>query len=76
MKPSPPPPSSFFSLKKNNKNLRMPTKKPCLDWNDTFLNLKHLKESFPERKLTVDGEKSGQIPPFRSVFFFIYHLSY
>ncbi|XP_071117060.1 RNA helicase aquarius-like [Haliotis cracherodii] len=48
---------------------KMPNKIPSLDWNDTFLDLDHLKASFPEHHVTVaTDDKEKQIPPFRINF--------
>ncbi|GFS14383.1 intron-binding protein aquarius [Elysia marginata] len=47
---------------------KMSMREPTLDWNDTFLSLKHLKGSFPERKVTLDGAEEKAIPPFRVTF--------
>ena len=44
---------------------RMQNQLMRLDWNDTFLNVDHLKASFPERKsVSITGRHSPD-PPFR-----------
>lgn len=47
---------------------KMSMKEPTLDWNDTFLSLKHLKASFPEHIVNVDGAEEKAIPPFKVTF--------
>ena len=45
---------------------RMSNKYPMLDWNDTFLNMDHLRNSFPDYDIEVtsdDVEKHK--PPFK-----------
>lgn len=41
-------------------------KEPTLDFNDTFIDLNHLKQSFPEHEVLTDVE--DLIPPFRLTF--------
>lgn len=45
----------------------MPNQILELDWNDTFLNLDHLKASFPDYKIQVKNDNSGVVvkPPFK-----------
>ncbi|XP_020850487.1 RNA helicase aquarius [Phascolarctos cinereus] len=48
---------------------KMPNQIACLDFNDTFLSIDHLKASFPgyNVKVTVDNP-ALQVPPFRITF--------
>uniref|UniRef100_A0A5F8GCW4 RNA helicase aquarius n=2 Tax=Monodelphis domestica TaxID=13616 RepID=A0A5F8GCW4_MONDO len=48
---------------------KMPNQISCLDFNDTFLSIDHLKASFPgyNVKVTVDNP-TLQVPPFRITF--------
>ncbi|KAM9064638.1 RNA helicase aquarius isoform X1 [Sarcophilus harrisii] len=48
---------------------KMPNQISCLDFNDTFLSIDHLKASFPgyNVKVTVDNP-ALQVPPFRITF--------
>ena len=45
----------------------MPNQIATLDWNDTFLNINHLKASFPGYKVVVKetDSKSQIVPPYR-----------
>lgn len=44
----------------------MKNKIPTLDWNDTFLDVKHLRASFPDYKIrATEDDRSKHIPPFR-----------
>lgn len=48
---------------------RMPTQKKTLNFNDTFLDVKHLAESFPDYKIAVEGGDAKQIErPFQLTF--------
>ncbi|KAK2168383.1 hypothetical protein LSH36_17g07036 [Paralvinella palmiformis] len=50
--------------------INMPNQILELDWNDTFLNLDHLKASFPDYKIQVksDNDGVGIRPPFKLTF--------
>ena len=39
-----------------------------LDWNDTFLSISHLRESFPNHKIVTEKEDSKINPPFKLSF--------
>lgn len=39
-----------------------------LDWNDTFLNLTHLKKSFAKHEVIVEGNEADCQPPFKLSF--------
>ena len=44
----------------------MKNKIPTLDWNDTFLDVKHLRASFPDYKIrATEDDRSKHVPPFR-----------
>ncbi|KAL7992492.1 hypothetical protein Chor_016748 [Crotalus horridus] len=48
---------------------KMPNQIACLDFNDTFLSVDHLKASFPGYNIKVTVEDQAlQIPPFRITF--------
>ncbi|XP_005109242.1 RNA helicase aquarius [Aplysia californica] len=47
---------------------KMPNTKATLDWNDTFLSLEHLKSSYHQHKMEVEGEPEKQVPPYRLTF--------
>ncbi|KAM6460193.1 RNA helicase aquarius [Liasis olivaceus] len=48
---------------------KMPNQIACLDFNDTFLSIDHLKASFPGYSIKVTVEDQAlQIPPFRITF--------
>ncbi|XP_069126359.1 LOW QUALITY PROTEIN: RNA helicase aquarius-like [Argopecten irradians] len=48
---------------------QMPNKINSLDWNDTFLNMDHLRASFPDHSIEVCTEDvAKQVPPFRLKF--------
>ncbi|XP_054826710.1 RNA helicase aquarius isoform X2 [Eublepharis macularius] len=48
---------------------KMPNQIACLDFNDTFLSIDHLKASFPRYSFKVTAEDPAvQIPPFRITF--------
>lgn len=47
---------------------RMSNTIETLDWNDTFLNIDHLKASFPGHEFEITTEDVSKcIPPFRQV---------
>lgn len=48
---------------------RMPDTLRTMDWNDTFLDMEHLKSCFPEHKIkaTTDDEKK-LVRPFKLTF--------
>ncbi|CAF1146934.1 unnamed protein product [Adineta steineri] len=47
----------------------MKNKIPTLDWNDTFLDVKHLRASFPDYKIrATEDDRSKHVPPFRLTF--------
>jgi hypothetical protein len=47
----------------------MKTKIPTLDWNDTFLDVKHLRASFPDYKIrATEDDRSKHVPPFRYLY--------
>ena len=47
----------------------MKTRLPTLNWNDTFLDVKHLRSSFPEYKIrATEDDRSKLVPPFRLTF--------
>ncbi len=49
----------------------MKNKIPTLDWNDTFIDVKHLRASFPDYKIrATEDDRSKHIPPFKYLFFF------
>ena len=39
-----------------------------LDWNDTFISLDHLKHSFPDHQIVVEGEEDQVKPPLKLHF--------
>ena len=44
----------------------MKNKLPTLDWNDTFIDVKHLRASFPDYKIrATEDDRSKHVPPFR-----------
>jgi hypothetical protein len=44
----------------------MKNKIPTLDWNDTFIDVKHLRASFPDYKIrATEDDRSKHVPPFR-----------
>jgi len=46
----------------------MDTELPVLDFNDTFLDLKHIEDSFPDYKVKVAASKDVAIErPFRYI---------
>lgn len=47
--------------------VRLPNQIRTMDWNDTFLNLDHLKASFPDHEVRVITDKPTveSKPPFR-----------
>ena len=46
----------------------MKNKIPTLDWNDTFLDVKHLRASFPDYKIrATEDDRSKHVPPFRYI---------
>lgn len=47
---------------------RMANQAKVLDFNDTFLTLDHLKESFPEHKILLKGDEKELAKPFRLSF--------
>lgn len=49
---------------------RMPNQAKALDFNDTFLSLEHVKESFPGQKIEIEGggDEVGMEKPFRLSF--------
>lgn len=46
----------------------MPTQEKTLNFNDTFLDLNHLRESFPDYKVEVDGDESKMVRPYTLTF--------
>lgn len=45
--------------------LRMPNEIAKLDWNDTFLDLDHLRDSFPSHEVKVrTNDPTKLVPPF------------
>lgn len=45
---------------------RMPNEIPILDFNDTFLDMDHLRNSFPDYELEVkEDDPTKLVPPFR-----------
>ncbi|CAF0926502.1 unnamed protein product [Adineta ricciae] len=47
----------------------MKNKIPTLDWNDTFIDVKHLRASFPDYKIrATEDDRSKHVPPFRLTF--------
>jgi len=55
----------------------MKNKIPTLDWNDTFIDVKHLRASFPDYKIrATEDDRSKHIPPFKYLFFFYQSNSY
>ena len=45
---------------------RMSNKYPTLDWNDTFLDIEHLRNSFPDYEIEMTtGDVEKHKPPFR-----------
>lgn len=47
----------------------MKNKIPTLDWNDTFIDVKHLRASFPDYKIrATEDDRSKHVPPFRYLF--------
>jgi len=47
----------------------MKNKIPTLDWSDTFLDVKHLRASFPDYKIrATEDDRSKHVPPFRLTF--------
>lgn len=48
---------------------RMPDEIPTLDFNDTFLDVDHLRASFPDHAIKVKTDDPTKlVPPFRSLF--------
>ena len=48
---------------------RMPNEIPKMDWNDTFLDLQHLRDSFPYHEIKVKtNDPSKLVPPFMLTF--------
>lgn len=46
------------------------------DWNDTFLDVKHLRASFPDYKIrATEDDRTKHVPPFRYVFHSSQNLS-
>jgi intron-binding protein aquarius len=44
----------------------MKNKIPMLDWNDTFIDVKHLRASFPDYKIrATEDDRTKHVPPFR-----------
>ena len=44
----------------------MPNEIPTLDFNDTFLNMDHLRNSFPNHKIDVKvNDPKDLVPPYR-----------
>ncbi|CAF3809884.1 unnamed protein product [Rotaria magnacalcarata] len=55
------PASAHYSNMKNNI--------PILDWNDTFIDVKHLRASFPDYKIrATEDDRSKHVPPFKLTF--------
>lgn len=47
----------------------MKNKIATLDWNDTFIDVKHLRASFPDYKIrATEDDRSKLAPPFRYLF--------
>ncbi|CAF1321667.1 unnamed protein product [Rotaria sordida] len=47
----------------------MKNKIPTLDWNDTFIDVKHLRASFPDYKIrATEDDRSKHVPPFKLTF--------
>jgi intron-binding protein aquarius len=47
----------------------MKNKISTLDWNDTFLDVKHLRASFPDYKIrATEDDRTKHVPPFRYEF--------
>ncbi|CAF3629326.1 unnamed protein product [Rotaria socialis] len=47
----------------------MKNKIPILDWNDTFIDVKHLRASFPDYKIrATEDDRSKHVPPFKLTF--------
>jgi intron-binding protein aquarius len=47
---------------------RMPNEIATMDFNDTFLNMDHLRASFPEHEIRVQTDDPVKlVPPFRLV---------
>lgn len=43
----------------------MPNEIPKMDWNDTFLDLQHLRDSFPHHEVKVrTSDPTKLVPPF------------
>lgn len=47
----------------------MPNRLSYFDFNDTFLDVQHLKDSFPGCDVRARGDEKYMKPPFKSVFF-------
>ncbi|XP_017104861.2 RNA helicase aquarius [Drosophila bipectinata] len=46
----------------------MPNQERSLEFNDTFLDYKHLKDSFPGYELKCSVPEEGRLPPYRLIF--------
>lgn len=55
------------------KYTRMDNEIPKMDFNDTFLNIEHLKKSFPDYTLNIINNNNNNKPPFKLTFEDVYH---